>query len=154
MKLKALNESNLWTRQHPQLKLLLVLKQTQVQPFKKGISNSATQDLIKNAHNKTQFTYAKIKCALKDSSCNSPISKNLMLTILASNASSSSTKVFKCPHTKNDSIFTQSSPFKSSKSEAMLTLTKKSIMHNFTHRFSHIFQSTLASAHSRLKRYF
>ena len=86
----------------PQLKFLLVLKQTQVQPFKKGVSNSATEDSIMNAHNKTQFTYAKIKCALKDSSCDSPISKNLTLTILASNASSSSTIVFKCPHTKND----------------------------------------------------
>ncbi|KAG5612204.1 hypothetical protein H5410_023485, partial [Solanum commersonii] len=29
-----------------------------------------------------------------------------MLTIRASNASSSSTIVFKCPHTRNDSIFT------------------------------------------------
>ncbi|KAG5610377.1 hypothetical protein H5410_021658 [Solanum commersonii] len=45
-----------------------------------------------NAHNKTQFTYAKIKCVPKESSCDTPISKNLMLTILASNASSSSTK--------------------------------------------------------------
>ncbi|KAG5586967.1 hypothetical protein H5410_047401 [Solanum commersonii] len=80
--------------------------QTQVQLFKKGISNRVTQDSIMNAHNKTQFTYAKIKCALKDSSCDSPISKYLMLTILASNTSSSSTKVFKCPHTRNDSIFT------------------------------------------------
>ncbi|KAG5630312.1 hypothetical protein H5410_002029 [Solanum commersonii] len=60
-----------------------------------------------NTHNKTQFTYAKIKCALKDSSCDSPISKNLMLTILASNASSSSTITFKRPHRKDDSIFTQ-----------------------------------------------
>ncbi|KAG5606714.1 hypothetical protein H5410_028206 [Solanum commersonii] len=92
----ALNESNLWNHHHPELKLLLVLKQTQVQPFKKGISNNATQDSIINVHNKTQFTYAKIKCALKDSSCDSLISKNLMLTILASNASSSSTKV--CPY--------------------------------------------------------
>ncbi|KAG5610347.1 hypothetical protein H5410_021628, partial [Solanum commersonii] len=81
--------------------------QTQVQPFKKSVSNSATQDSIMNAHNKTQFTYAKIKCALKDSSYDSLISKTLMLTILASNASSSSTILFKCPHTKNDSIFTQ-----------------------------------------------
>ncbi|KAG5612205.1 hypothetical protein H5410_023486 [Solanum commersonii] len=47
--------------------------QTQVQSSKKGISNSATQDSIMNAHNKTQFTHAKIKCALKDSSCDSPI---------------------------------------------------------------------------------
>ncbi|KAG5590284.1 hypothetical protein H5410_040798 [Solanum commersonii] len=56
---------------------------------------------------KTQFTYAKIKCALKDSSCDSPISTNLMLTILGSNASSSSTIVFRRPHTKNEYIFTQ-----------------------------------------------
>ncbi|KAG5619702.1 hypothetical protein H5410_004920 [Solanum commersonii] len=72
----------------------------------RDVSNSAAQDSIMNAHNKTQFTYAKIKCALKDSSCDSPISKNLMHTILASNASSSSTKVFKFPHKRNDSIFT------------------------------------------------
>ncbi|KAG5595450.1 hypothetical protein H5410_036682 [Solanum commersonii] len=76
-----------------------------VQPFKKDVLNSATQDSITNAHNKTQFSYAKIKCALKDSSYDSPISKNLMLTILVLNASSSSTKVFKCPHTNDDSIF-------------------------------------------------
>ncbi|KAG5586032.1 hypothetical protein H5410_046466 [Solanum commersonii] len=81
--------------------------QTQVQQFKKGVSNSATQDSIMNAHHKTQFSYVKIKCALKDSSCDSPISKNLMLIILASKASSSSTIVFKCPHRKNDSLFTQ-----------------------------------------------
>ncbi|KAG5610957.1 hypothetical protein H5410_022238 [Solanum commersonii] len=84
----------------------LKLKATQTQPFKNEVSNSATQDSIMNAHNKTQVTYAKIKCALKDSSCDSPISKYLMLTILASNASSSSTKVFKCPHKRNDSNFT------------------------------------------------
>ena len=89
---KALNESNLWTHQHPQLKLLLVLKQTQVQPFKKGVSNSATQDSIMNAHNKTQFTYARINCVLKDSSCDTPLPKILMLAILATCASSSSTK--------------------------------------------------------------
>ncbi|KAG5631595.1 hypothetical protein H5410_003312 [Solanum commersonii] len=83
------------------------LRQTQVQPLKKGVSNSATQDSIMNAHNKTKFTHAKIKCALKDSSCDSPISKNLILTILASNVSSTSTKVFKYPHTRNDSIFTR-----------------------------------------------
>ncbi|KAG5630401.1 hypothetical protein H5410_002118, partial [Solanum commersonii] len=75
-----------------------------------------------------------IKCALKDSSCDSPISTNLMLTILASNASSSSTIVFKCPHTKNNSIFTQKvSQFKPFELDAMLTLTKKNITHNFTH---------------------
>ncbi|KAG5620422.1 hypothetical protein H5410_005640, partial [Solanum commersonii] len=74
---------------------------------KKYVSNSAAQDSIMNAHKKTQLTHARINCALKDSSCDSPLPKNLKLTILASNASSSSTKVFKCPHTKNDSIFTQ-----------------------------------------------
>ncbi|KAG5580927.1 hypothetical protein H5410_051554 [Solanum commersonii] len=83
------------------------LPTTRVQLFKKGVSNSATQESIMNAHNKTHFTHVKINCVLKDSSCYSPISQNLMLTILASNASSSSTKVFKCPHTRNDSIFTQ-----------------------------------------------
>ena len=90
----------------PNLNFCLSSSKTQVQQFKKDVSNSATQDSIMNAHNKTQFTYAKIKCALKDSSCDSPISKNLMLTILASNASSNSTKVLKCPHNKDDSIFT------------------------------------------------
>ncbi|KAG5576518.1 hypothetical protein H5410_056652, partial [Solanum commersonii] len=73
----------------------------------RDVSNSATQDSIMNVHNKTQFTHAKIQYALKDSSCDSTISKNLMLIILASNGSASSTKVFKCPHTRNDSIFTQ-----------------------------------------------
>ncbi|KAG5571384.1 hypothetical protein H5410_061150 [Solanum commersonii] len=73
----------------------------------KGVSNSAMQNSIMNVDNKVQFTYAKIKCALKDSSCDSPISKNLTFTILASNVSSSSTIVFKCPHRKDDSIFTQ-----------------------------------------------
>ncbi|KAG5620396.1 hypothetical protein H5410_005614 [Solanum commersonii] len=60
-----------------------------------------------NAHKKTQLTRARINCALKDSSCDSPLPKNFKLTILASNASSSSINVFKCPHKKNDSIFTQ-----------------------------------------------
>ncbi|KAG5595262.1 hypothetical protein H5410_036494 [Solanum commersonii] len=82
----------------------LLNSQTQVQSFKKGVLKSATQDSIVNAHKKTQFTYAKINCALKDSSSDSPILENLMLTILASNASSSSTKLFECPHRKNDSI--------------------------------------------------
>ncbi|KAG5571338.1 hypothetical protein H5410_061104, partial [Solanum commersonii] len=103
--LRTLIKSKSWTHQHPQLKLLLVLKQTQVQPFKKGVLHSTTQDSIMNAHNKTQFTYAKINYALKDSSSDSPISKNGMLTILASNASLGSTRVFECPHRKNDSIF-------------------------------------------------
>ncbi|KAG5599019.1 hypothetical protein H5410_030389 [Solanum commersonii] len=66
--------------------------QTQVQPFKKGVSNSATQDSIMSAHNKTQFTYARINCVLKDTSCDTPLQKILMLAILATCASSSSTK--------------------------------------------------------------
>ncbi|KAG5600634.1 hypothetical protein H5410_032004 [Solanum commersonii] len=81
-------------------------KKTQVQSFKKGVSNSATQNSIMNTHNKTQSTYAIINYALKDSSCDSPIAKSLMLTILTSNASSSLDKVFECPHTKNDFILT------------------------------------------------
>ena len=90
----------------PNLNFCLSSSKTQVQQFKKDVSNSATQDSIMNAHNKTQFTYARINCALKDSSCDTPLPKILKLAILASNASSSSTKVLKCPHTKNDSIFT------------------------------------------------
>ncbi|KAG5585891.1 hypothetical protein H5410_046325 [Solanum commersonii] len=59
-----------------------------------------------NLHNKTHLTHARINFVLKDSSCDTPLSESLMLTMLVSNASSSSTKVFKCPHTWNDSIFT------------------------------------------------
>ncbi|KAG5590882.1 hypothetical protein H5410_041396, partial [Solanum commersonii] len=61
--------------------------------FKKDVSNSATQNSIMNGHNKTQLTHAKINCALKDSSCDLPLLKNFKLTILASNTSSSLTKL-------------------------------------------------------------
>ncbi|KAG5571411.1 hypothetical protein H5410_061177 [Solanum commersonii] len=61
-------------------------------PFKKGVSNSATQDSIMNALIKTQITYARNNCVLKDSSCDTPLPKILMLAILATCASSSSTK--------------------------------------------------------------
>ncbi|KAG5631224.1 hypothetical protein H5410_002941 [Solanum commersonii] len=64
-----------------------------IRQFKKDVSNSATQDLIINLHNKAQLTHARINCILKDSSCETPLSKILKLTILASNASSSSTKL-------------------------------------------------------------
>ncbi|KAG5580628.1 hypothetical protein H5410_051255 [Solanum commersonii] len=73
--------------------------------FKKDVSNSA-QDSTMNVHNKTHFIHAKINCVPKDSSCDTPLPKILTLAILASNASSSSTKVFECPHTKDDSILT------------------------------------------------
>ncbi|KAG5571622.1 hypothetical protein H5410_061388, partial [Solanum commersonii] len=66
--------------------------QTQVRPFKKGVSNSATQASIMNIHNKIQITYAKINCVLKDSSCDTPLPEILMVAILATCASSSSTK--------------------------------------------------------------
>ncbi|KAG5577143.1 hypothetical protein H5410_057277, partial [Solanum commersonii] len=71
-----------------------------IQQFKKDVSNSVAQESIMNAHNKTQLTQARINCALKGSSCASPLSKILKFTMFASNASSSSTKVLKCPHTK------------------------------------------------------
>ncbi|KAG5611034.1 hypothetical protein H5410_022315 [Solanum commersonii] len=45
---------------------------------------------------KTQLTHTRINCVLKDSSYDTPLSKILKLTILGSNASSSSTKV--CPY--------------------------------------------------------
>ena len=59
-----------------------------------------------NVHNKTQFAYGRINCVLNDSCCDTTLPKILKLAILASNASSSSTKVLKFPHIKNDSIFT------------------------------------------------
>ncbi|KAG5589908.1 hypothetical protein H5410_040422 [Solanum commersonii] len=91
---------------------------------------------------KTEFTHAKIKCALKVSNCDPPILKNLKLTILASNTSSSSTKAFKCPHKKNDSIFPHNgSQFKVSESTATLTLIKMYTMHDFTHRGSNFSQN-------------
>ncbi|KAG5586061.1 hypothetical protein H5410_046495 [Solanum commersonii] len=45
-----------------------------------------------NIHNKTQITHAKINFVLKDSSCDTPLPKILMLAILATCGSSSSTK--------------------------------------------------------------
>ncbi|KAG5580414.1 hypothetical protein H5410_051041 [Solanum commersonii] len=57
------------------------------------------------------------------------------------------------PQIKNDSTFIQNgSQFKALKSNAMLTLTKINTKHDSTHRFARIFQSTLASTHSRLKK--
>ncbi|KAG5632264.1 hypothetical protein H5410_003981 [Solanum commersonii] len=90
----------------PQLKLFLVLKYNSSSAVQKGCLKKSYKRLNHKCTHKTQFAHAKIKCALKVSSCVTTLSKNLKLTILASNASSSSTKVFKCPHTKNDSIFT------------------------------------------------
>ncbi|KAG5611088.1 hypothetical protein H5410_022369, partial [Solanum commersonii] len=45
-----------------------------------------------NIHNKTQTTYAKFNCVLKDSSYGTPIPMILKLVILHTCASSSSTK--------------------------------------------------------------
>ncbi|KAG5610086.1 hypothetical protein H5410_021367, partial [Solanum commersonii] len=84
-----------------------------------------------NAHNKTRFTYARINCVLKDSSCDTPLPNILMLAILASCASSSSTK--------------------NPESDATLTPKKRNTMHFFTHRFALIFQSTFNSAYLRSK---
>ncbi|KAG5585629.1 hypothetical protein H5410_046063 [Solanum commersonii] len=75
------------------LNFFLSSSKTQVQQFKKDVSNSATPDSIMNAHKKTQHTHARINCALKDLSCDSPLPKNLKLIILSSSASSSSTKL-------------------------------------------------------------
>ncbi|KAG5576715.1 hypothetical protein H5410_056849 [Solanum commersonii] len=88
---------------HSNLKYLKL----KIQLFRKGVSNSVTQDLIMNIHNEIQITYGNINCVVKDSSCDTPLSEILMLVISATCASSSSTKVFKCPHMKNDSVFTQ-----------------------------------------------
>ncbi|KAG5577347.1 hypothetical protein H5410_057481 [Solanum commersonii] len=105
--------------------------------FNKDVSNGATQDSIMNVHNKTQFTYARINCVPKDSSCDTPLPKILKHSILASNASSSSTKLFKVLE-----------------SDATLTLKKKNTMHAFIHRFSRLFLSTFVSVFLRSKRSF
>ncbi|KAG5606055.1 hypothetical protein H5410_027547 [Solanum commersonii] len=108
-----------------------------------------------DAYNKVQLTHAMINCALKDSNCDSPLSKMLKFTILASNASSSSTKVLKYRHIKDDSLFTQSSSTIYSFGIAYDSQTHKDeLMHDFTLRFSLIFQSTFVSAHSRSQRSF
>lgn len=83
-----------------------------------------------NVHKKTQLTHARIKCALKDSSCETPLSKNMKLIILASNATLSLTNLIKFPHIKNYYIFThKGSQFKLPKLILRLTLTKMNIMH-------------------------
>ncbi|KAG5590447.1 hypothetical protein H5410_040961, partial [Solanum commersonii] len=100
--------------------------------FKKDVSNSATQDSIMNAHNKTEITHAKINYVLKDSSCDTQLPKILMLAILATCACSSSTK--------------------NQESDSMRILIKRNTMHVFTHRLSLIFQLIFILAHSRLKK--
>ena len=61
--------SNLGFINTPNLNFCLSSSKTQVQQFKKDVSNGATKDSIMNAHNKNQLTYASINCAIKDSSC-------------------------------------------------------------------------------------
>uniref|UniRef100_M1DRA3 Uncharacterized protein n=1 Tax=Solanum tuberosum TaxID=4113 RepID=M1DRA3_SOLTU len=131
------------------------ISKTQVQQFKKDVSNNATQDSIMNAHKKTQITHARVYCALEDSSCDSPVSKNPKLTILlqmqvqAQQRYSNALTQRMIPYSH-----TMVQQFKVPKSNAMLTLTKMNTMHDFTHMYARIFQSTLASAHSRSKRSF
>ena len=137
------------------LNFCLSSSKTPVQQFKKDVSNSATKDSIMNAHNKTQLTLARINCALKGSSCDTPLSKIFKLTTLSSNTCLISTTVIKYPHIKNDSIFTHNdSQFKVLESISTLILTKINIMHILTRRFVLIFQSTFISAHSETKRSF
>lgn len=70
--------------------------------------------------------------------------------MLSSNASSSSTKVLKCPHRKNDSIsHTMVKKFIALHSLSTLTLTKMFTMYDFIHNFARVFYSILVSVHSR-----
>ncbi|KAG5577253.1 hypothetical protein H5410_057387, partial [Solanum commersonii] len=78
-----------------------------------------------NAHNKIQFTYARINCVLKDSNCDTPSPKILMLAIVAT-----------CANQESDTT---------------LTLKKRNTMHVFTHRFALIFQLTFDPSYSRSK---
>ncbi|KAG5631248.1 hypothetical protein H5410_002965 [Solanum commersonii] len=63
----------------PNLNFCLSSSKTPIQQFKKDVSNM-------NVHNKSQLTHARINCALKDSNCDSPLSKMLKFTIPASTA--------------------------------------------------------------------
>ena len=99
------------------LNFCLSSTKTQVQKLKKDVSNNSEQGSITIAHNKTQVTHARFKCAFKNSSCDSPLSKILNFTLLASNSSSSSTNVQELLNTKIDSIF-------KGNGSKILTLTK------------------------------
>ncbi|KAG5581038.1 hypothetical protein H5410_051665 [Solanum commersonii] len=103
---------------------------TEVRQFKKDVSNGATLDSIMNAHTRLNLLI-----------CDTPLSKNLKLTILTSNANSSSTKESNAPY-KRMIPYSHSmiQKFKVPESNATLTLTKKNTMPAFTHRFTHIFQ--------------
>ncbi|KAG5631454.1 hypothetical protein H5410_003171 [Solanum commersonii] len=106
-----------------------------------------------NAHIKTQLTHTRINCAIKDSSCDSPLPKNLKLTILASNASLSSTKVLKCPHIKmTPHSHTIVQDFIDLKSHTSLALTKMNTYMTPPIGLPLFSQSTLVSVHSRSKR--
>ncbi|KAG5605724.1 hypothetical protein H5410_027216 [Solanum commersonii] len=77
--------------------------------IQKGCLKQCYKDPIMNIHNKIQITYAQINCVLNDSSCDTPFPEILVLAILATCASSSSTK--------------------NQESEATLTLKKRNTMH-------------------------
>ncbi|KAG5585719.1 hypothetical protein H5410_046153, partial [Solanum commersonii] len=79
-----------------------------------------------NAHNKTQFTYARITCVLKDSNCDTPLTKISCSQYL---------------------LLVQ-------ESDTTLTLKKRNTMHVFTHRFALIFQLTFDPAYSKSKKVF
>ena len=52
----------------PNYKFCLSKKDSSLVVQKKDVSNSAIQNPTMNVHNKTQFTYSRINCALKVSS--------------------------------------------------------------------------------------
>ena len=135
------------------LNFFLSSSKNQVQQFKKDVSNTYTQDTIMNAHNKTQLTHERIKCALKHSICDKSSSKIFKITILSSNASSNSTKVIKCPHIKNDSILTHiDTQFKVPKSISTLILTNMNTMHELTHGLAHSFPINLRFSSLMIKK--
>lgn len=83
------------------------------------------------------------------------LSKIVEFTILVSNVSLSFTTILKCPHNKNDSIFTNN--FLTNYSSRIIYNShtpKDEHMHDFTQRFALIFKSTIVSSHSRYKNIF
>ncbi|KAG5620855.1 hypothetical protein H5410_006073 [Solanum commersonii] len=106
-----------------------------------------------NAHNKTDFiqrsiVHSKIQVVThhyRRISCSQYL---LQVQVQAQPKCSNALTQRMIPYSHNGS------QFKVSESNAALTLTKMSTMHNFTYRFAHIFQSTFASTHSRSQRSF
>lgn len=89
-----------------------------------------------------------INCALNVLNCDLKLSRVLNLTILGSNTSSRSTKVFRWPHNKTDSIYSKNfSIIQSPKITENSHTHKDEYLHGFTYKIDflsnqHLFEIT------------